>query len=129
MSAPRLATIEEAEAQWAAAFTAETTEPLRALLHPDFVAVHGPLGNIHDAREFIAEAQGRPRPVDLVVIGPVVREFGAMATVSCLQQFGVHLAAGLPPFVIQAAVTRVWVREDDVWWLAHLQMARRMPPG
>jgi ketosteroid isomerase-like protein len=129
MNTPQLTTLEAAETAWADAFGAPTTDQLRSLLHPKFIAVHGPLGNIHDVEQFMAEVRGRPRPTSLTVIEPVVREFGDMATVSCLQEYGVPFAAGLPPFVIQAAVTRVWVRADGAWRLAHLQMARRMPPG
>ncbi|OBJ99956.1 nuclear transport factor 2 family protein [Mycobacterium sp. 1245852.3] len=129
MNTRLITSIEEAEATWAEAFTAETTEDMRVLLHPEFVAVHSPVGHIHNAEEFIADSNARPRPTRLQVLTPTVRDFGATATVSCIQQFDVNFVPGVPPFVIQAAVTRVWVRHDQQWLLAHLQMARRMPPA
>ena len=126
---PPLTTIDEAEAAWVESFTAPTTEPMRLLLHPQFIAVHGPVGHIQDAEQFIADANARPRPIRTEILGPTVRKFGDVATVSCIQETHAPFAPGLPPFVIQAAVSRVWVRDDDRWQLAHLQMARRMPPG
>ena len=55
---------------------------------------------------------------------------GTTAVVSCLQEMRVAFVPELTPFVIQAAVTRVWVRSPSGGrQLAHLQMARRLPPG
>jgi hypothetical protein len=124
-----LTTIDEAEAAWLTAFTATTTHDMSLLLHPQFVAVHGPIGHIHNAEEFIADANTRPRPTHVTVLNATVRDLGDTATVSCIQQFEVPFVPDAPPFVIQAAATRVWVQDEGRWQLAHLQMARRLPPG
>lgn len=127
MSAPILSTIDEAESAWAAALMSADTGDLRALLHSQFIAVHGGVGLIQTVDEFIAAP--RPRPIRVQTFTPTVQDFGEMVTVSCIQQLDVDLVPGLPSFVIQAAATRVWVRHDGRWLLAHLQMARRTPPG
>jgi uncharacterized protein DUF4440 len=129
MSTPTITTIDEAEAAFVHAFTARTVEPMRLLLHPDFTAVHGPLGQIHNAEQFIADSSARPKPGHIQIVQSTVRDFGDMATVSCIQQFDVPFAPDVPPFALQAAATRVWVLREGGWLLAHLQMARRLPPG
>lgn len=129
MGTRTLATLEEAEAAWAQAFISPAPEELRSLLHPRFVAVHGPVGAIDDAVQFIAQVANRPTPSRIKVHTPVVHEFGDAATVACLQEWDIEFTPGAPPFVIQAAVTRVWIRNDGNWRLAQLQMSRRFPPG
>ncbi|MBT2269968.1 nuclear transport factor 2 family protein [Rhodococcus qingshengii] len=129
MSTPTVNTVAEAEAAWTKAFTGPTTQAMRPLLHQKFVAVHGPHGSIDDAETFLANAEAKPRPSELVIFDPVVHEFADAATVSCLQQYSLAFVPGIPHFVIQAAVTRMWIREGGVWLLAHLQMARRITPG
>ncbi len=125
-----LTTVAQAEDAWNDAFLAPTVEPMRLLLHPDFIAVHGPIGHIQDLDEFINDAAARPRPVEVAVLARTVREINDMATVSCIQELRIPFAPNVPPFTIQAAVTRVWVRDGGTdWSLAHLQMARRLPPG
>ncbi|MET9387619.1 nuclear transport factor 2 family protein [Streptomyces sp. NPDC002928] len=125
------ATVEEAEAAWRAAQMLPDPGPaLRALLHPDCVIVHSAVGHLHSADEWLRYAGrlGRTSQVDTFEV--TVRRFGGTAVVSCLQEMRVAFVPELTPFVIQAAVTRVWVESpSDGWQLAHLQMARRMPPG
>ncbi|MGD6741568.1 nuclear transport factor 2 family protein [Streptomyces sp. BH106] len=125
------ATVEEAEAAWRAAQTLPDPEPaLRALLHPECVIVHSPVGHQHDADAWLGYAArlGRTSQVDTFEV--TVRRFGATAVVSCIQEMRVASVPDLPPFVIQAAVTRVWHDSPTHGWqLAHLQMARRVPPG
>jgi ketosteroid isomerase-like protein len=123
-------TIDEAEAAWLDATTATTTDAMRALLHPDFIVVHGPVGYIQNVDEFLAGANkqlGATRSV--TVIDPTIRTIGDAVTVSCLQEAHIAFVPDLHPFVIQAAVSRLWVRTDGHWLLAHLHMARRFPPG
>ena len=52
-----MTTVEEAERAWLDAMSAETRDDLAALLHPEFRAVHGPVGFIHDAHQFLADAE------------------------------------------------------------------------
>ncbi|MFI1710477.1 nuclear transport factor 2 family protein [Streptomyces griseoruber] len=128
-SAP--ASVEEAEAAWLAAQTLPDPEPaLRALLHPDCVIVHSAVGHIHGVDDWLEYAKrlGRTSQVDTYDV--TVQRFGTTAVVSCLQEMRVAFVPDLPPFVIQAAVTRVWVTDDSGRRrLAHLQLARRLPPG
>ncbi|GLP68978.1 hypothetical protein TUSST3_56010 [Streptomyces sp. TUS-ST3] len=128
-SAP--ATVEEAEAAWLAAQTLPDPEPaLRALMHSDCVIVHSAVGHIHGVDDWLRYAArlGRTSQVDTHDV--TVQRFGTTAVVSCLQEMRVAFVPELTPFVIQAAVTRVWVAaESGGWQLAHLQMARRLPPG
>ncbi|MFF8022122.1 DUF4440 domain-containing protein [Streptomyces sp. NPDC007896] len=128
-SAP--ATVEEAEAAWRAAQTLPDPEPaLRVLMRPDCVIVHSAVGYIHGVDDWLRYAArlGRTSQVDTHDV--TVQRFGATAVVSCLQDMRVAFVPELTPFVIQAAVTRVWARSPaGGWQLAHLQMARRLPPG
>lgn len=125
------ATVEEAEAAWLAAQVLPELEPaIRALLHPDFVVVHSAVGHIHGADDWLryAARMGRTSQVDTYDV--TVQRFGGTAVVSCLQELRVGFVPELSPFVIQAAVSRVWVEgASGGWLLAHLQMARRLPPG
>jgi Domain of unknown function (DUF4440) len=122
-------TVDDAEAAWLEALLAPGTELVRALLHPQFVAVHSPVGVIHDAEQFLADVAGRPTARRIETLATTVRHFPGLATVSCLQEMHIPFVPDQPPFAIQAAVSRVWVRDGDRWQLAHLQMARRFPPA
>ena len=128
---PAPATVEEAEAAWLAAQTLPDPEQaIRALLHPDCVVVHSAVGHIHGADDWLRYAArlGRTSQVDTYDV--TVQRFGTTAVVSCLQEMRVAFVPELTPFVIQAAVSRVWVEAASGGWrLAHLQMARRLPPG
>ncbi|MEH0580563.1 MULTISPECIES: nuclear transport factor 2 family protein [Streptomyces] len=128
---PAPATVEEAETAWLAAQTLPDPEPaIRALLHPDCVIVHSPVGHIHGADDWLAYAQRMGPTSQVDTFDVTVQRLGTTAVVSCLQEMRVAFVPDLTPFVIQAAVTRVWVRSpSDGWQLAHLQMARRLPPG
>ena len=121
-------TIDEAESAWLAA-VATSVDAMRDLLHPDFVAVHSPIGRIQPAEEFLRDAADRPLAGDIRVLESTVRVFPDTVIVSGIQQSSLAYVPDVPPFTIQAAVTRVWVRVDGGWLLAHLQMARRFPPG
>jgi hypothetical protein len=129
VTAPALTAIDEAEAAWIEALTAPTTEPMRALLHPQFVAIHSPAGVIQDKEQFLTDFVGRPALEDVQVLAPVVRYFPDMVTVSCLQEVRVAFVPGAPAFVIQMAVSRVWVCDGDRWQLAHQVNYRRFPPA
>ncbi|MEV7976792.1 nuclear transport factor 2 family protein [Streptomyces sp. NPDC086519] len=129
MTAPPPTTVDDAEAALLKALLAPTAEPLRELLHPQFVVVHSPVGLIHDKEQFLTDTAKRPTPHGIKILTSTVRHFPGMATVSCLQEMLIPFVPDTPPFAIQQAVSRVWVRADDGWQLAHLQMARRLPPG
>ncbi|MER6957996.1 nuclear transport factor 2 family protein [Streptomyces sp. NPDC000618] len=129
--APAPATVEEAEAAWLAAQTLLDPEPaIRALLHPDCVVVHSAVGHIHGADDWLRYAARLGRTSQVVTSDVTVQRLGTTAVVSCLQEMRVAFVPDLTPFVIQAAVSRVWVAaESGAWQLSHLQMARRLPPG
>lgn len=128
-SAP--ATVEEAEAAWRAAQALQDPEPaLRALVHPDCVIVHSAVGYIHGVDDWLVYAGRLGRTSQVDTFDVTVQRLGTTAVVSCLQEMRVAFVPDLAPFVIQAAVTRVWVQSPSGGWqLAHLQMARRLPPG
>ncbi|MFZ3555859.1 nuclear transport factor 2 family protein [Streptomyces sp. BH055] len=125
------ATVEEAEAAWRTAQTLPAPESaLRALLHPDCVIVHSAVGHLHRVDDWLRYAARLGPTSQVDTFDVTVREFGSTAVVSCLQEMRVAFVPELAPFVIQAAVTRVWVESPKHGWqLAHLQMARRTPPG
>ncbi|MGW1024810.1 nuclear transport factor 2 family protein [Streptomyces sp. NPDC002577] len=129
--APAPATVEEAEAAWLAAQTLPDPEQsMRALMHPDCVVVHSAVGHIHGTDDWLRYAArlGRTSQVDTYDV--TVQRFGTTAVVSCLQEMRVAFVPELTPFVIQAAVSRVWLAaETGGWQLAHMQLARRLPPG
>ncbi|WP_425826304.1 nuclear transport factor 2 family protein [Streptomyces fractus] len=124
-------TVEEAEQAWLAAQTATDPEKqLRALMHPDCVVVHAAVGHQHGVDDYLdyAGRLGRTGRVDTYDV--TVRRFGATAIVSCLQEMRIAFVPDTTPFVIQAAVTRVWVMDEQgAWHLAHQQLSRRLPPG
>lgn len=126
-AAPTTAT--EAEVAWLGALAADTQDGMRRLLHPDCVVVHGPVGHIHDGEEFLRYAAGVGRIREVRVHDVVTQHLGGPAVVSCLQESRIAFVPDLTPFVIQAAVTRVWVPGAGGWLLAHMQMARRQMPG
>ncbi|MEU1343998.1 nuclear transport factor 2 family protein [Streptomyces sp. NPDC005827] len=129
MTAPSLTSIDDAEAAWLKALLTPAAEPLRELLHPQFTAVHSPVGLIHDKEQFLTDTAKRPTPEDVRILTATIHEFPDMATVSCLQEMRIPFVPDTPAFPIQQAVTRVWIRVGDRWQLAQLQLARRLPPA
>ena len=123
------ATVELAEAAWLDAMTATGTDAMRALMHLDCVVVHAAVGHIHRAEEFLQHAANMGRITRVEAYDVTVQRFAGVAIVSCLQEMHVIYVAGLTPFAIQAAATRVWVPDGAGWKLAHMQLARRLPPG
>ncbi|MFF0222885.1 nuclear transport factor 2 family protein [Streptomyces sp. NPDC004629] len=121
--------VDAAEAAWLAALTAPSGDATAALLHKEFVAIHGPTGLIQDRETFLAGLEGRPPTLEATTLQTTRREFTDTVIVSSLQQLSIPFVPDAPPFVVQAAVTRVWVRHDEGWLLGHLQMSRRFPPG
>jgi ketosteroid isomerase-like protein len=129
LPAPDATTVELAEAAWLDAMTATGTDAMRALMHPDCVVVHAAVGHIHRAEEFLQHTANMGRITRIEAYDVTVQRFAEVAIVSCLQEMHVAYVAGLTPFAIQAAATRVWVPDEAGWKLAHMQLARRLPPG
>lgn len=129
MSTPFPDTVENAEKAWLEVFLDSDHARMRSLLHPEFIAVHGPSGSIQGADVFAAMSEKRPPAAGIEVFEPTVRQVGDVATVSCIQEFHVAFEPDVPPFAFQAACSRVWTRGEDGWKLLHLQMARRIVPG
>ena len=102
---------------------------MRHLLHPDFIAVHGPTGKIQGAEEFLTESASRPPNRDPQVLESTMRQIGDVVTTSGIEEYRIAFVPDATPFVIQAAVSRVWLRGVEGWKLIHLQMARRNVPG
>ncbi|WP_244373688.1 nuclear transport factor 2 family protein [Streptomyces griseorubiginosus] len=122
--------VEAAEEAWLAALTApDAEERFRSLMLPECLVVHGPVGHLDDLEAFLRNASGRSRAQRIDVHDVITRQFDDTAIVSCLQEMRVAYLPDRTPFVIQAAVTRVWLRRGEGWRLAHMQMARRFPPS
>lgn len=129
LAAADAGTVELAEAAWLDAMTASGSVAMRGLMHPDCVVVHAAVGHIHRAEEFLRHTASMGRITRIEAYEVTVRQFAGAAIVSCLQEMHVVYVPDLTPFVIQAAVTRVWVPDGAGWKLAHMQLARRLPPG
>jgi ketosteroid isomerase-like protein len=123
------ATVELAEAAWLEAMTATGQDAMRRLMHPDCVVVHAAVGRMDDVEPFLQHAARMGKITKIAVYDLTVRRFDGVAIVSCLQEMHVAYVPDLPPFAIQAAATRVWVTNGAGWRLAHMQLARRQPPG
>lgn len=123
------ATVEAAEAAWLEAMAVTGPDAMRRLMHPDCVVVHAAVGHIHGVEDFLQHSARMGRITEIEAFDVTVRRFDRVAIVSCLQEIHVAYVPDLTPFVIQAAVTRVWAPEDSGWKLAHMQLARRQPPG
>jgi hypothetical protein len=121
-------TVELAEAAWLEAMTAGP-DPMRPLLHPECVVVHSPVGRIDGVDAFLEHTARMGRITGIKAFNVTVQRFDQVAIVSCLQEMHIVYIPDATPFVVQAAVTRVWVPDGDGWLLAHMQLARRQPPG
>jgi hypothetical protein len=125
-SADGPATVASAEAAWLAAI-AGTEDAQRQLMLPDCVVVHGPVGYVHD-RETFLRYNSTMGAIIAAETGEVdVREFDGQAIVTCYQKLRVEFVPDLAPFLIQAAVTRIWTWTDEGWRLRHMQLSRRQP--
>ncbi|MFD5258274.1 nuclear transport factor 2 family protein [Streptomyces bobili] len=123
-------TVDEAEAAWLAALThRDSVQLIGKLLRPEAVVVHGPVGHLHDRDTFLSETAKRSPANGVTMHDVTVRRFGDTAIVSGVQEMRAPFVPDATDFVIQAVVTRVWVLGEEGWKLAHLQMARRFPPG
>ncbi|WP_258574860.1 nuclear transport factor 2 family protein [Streptomyces shenzhenensis] len=123
------ATVELAEAAWLEATTATEPDAMRRLMHPECVVVHAPVGRIDGVEAFLGHTARLGRITAVQAYDVTVQRFDRMAIVSCLQEMGIAFLPDLTPFVVQAAATRVWLRSRAGWRLAHMQLARRQPPG
>lgn len=124
-----IADVAAAEAAWVAAWGATDQDRMLSLMHPDCLVVHGPVGHQSDPDQFLAYNTKVGRTSEARVRDVQFRTHGDVVIVSCLQESWIAFVADATPFVIQAAVTRVWQDGPDGWRLVHMQMARRQPPG
>jgi ketosteroid isomerase-like protein len=122
-------TVEQAEAEWLEAMTAPAGDAMSRLMHPDCVVVHAAVGRIDGKETFLQRAFPMGPITRIEAYNLTVRRFEGVAIVSCVQEMHVSHVPDLPPFAIQAAVTRVWVTNGIGWRLAHMQLSRRQPPG
>lgn len=125
---PDTSSVAAAEAAWLDAMTRPEMEGVRHLLHPEFRAVHGPVGFIHGADDYLRYARGMGAITGNEVSDVSVRHFQGTAIVTCLQELHVAFIPDLAPFVFQAVITRVWAQTGDGWRLVHIQSARRQLP-
>jgi ketosteroid isomerase-like protein len=121
--------VAQAEAAWLDAVNANDPAAMRRLMHPQCLVVHAAVGHIHGVDDFLRHTARIGRFSQARVHDVTVRLFHGVAVVTCLQEFHVAQVADALPFVTQAAVTRVWVQAGAGWKLAHMQLARRQPPG
>lgn len=120
------ATVAEAEAAWLTAITRGDDEQ-RALMLPDCVIVHGPVGNVHDRESFLTynASMGATETAETTEV--TTGERGGRAVVTCYQKMNIRRVPDLPPFLVQAVATRVWFSTDAGWRLGHMQLSRRQP--
>ena len=117
-----------AESAWLQAIS-RGNDAQRDLMLADCVLVHGPVGNIHDREEFLRYNLTMGAIASAVTTDVHVVESPGMAIVSCHQKMRVEFASDLTPFLIQAAVTRVWFSTAEGWKLGLQQLSRRQPTG
>jgi len=118
--------VARAEAAWLAALTQGDQEQ-RALMLPDCVIVHGPVGNIHDRERFLAYNASMGATLEAETSEVTCQEREERAVVTCFQKMRIRRVHDLPPFLVQAVVTRVWFATDEGWRLGHMQLSRRQP--
>ncbi|MFK0159947.1 nuclear transport factor 2 family protein [Streptomyces sp. NPDC090493] len=128
-TAGAVSSVESAEAAWLDAVRDTGTDAMRRLMHPDCVVVHAPVGRIDGVDAFVQHSAGMGRVTEVRTYDVTVQHFDQVAIVSCLQEMRVVLVPDRTPFVFQAAVTRVWLTDGTGRRLAHMQLARRQPPG
>jgi hypothetical protein len=119
-------TVAEAEAAWLVAIT-KGDEEQRALMLPDCVIVHGPVGNIHDRERFLTYNASMGTTLEAGTSEVTCREREGRAIVTCFQKMSIRRVPDLPPFLVQAVATRVWFATDEGWRLGHMQLSRRQP--
>ncbi|MFF5138570.1 nuclear transport factor 2 family protein [Streptomyces sp. NPDC013157] len=119
-------TVSQAEAAWLVAIT-KGEEEQRALMLPDCVIVHGPVGNVHDRERFLAYNASMGATLEAETSEVTCRERGGRAIVTCYQKMSIRRVPDLPPFLVQAVATRVWFATDEGWRLGHMQLSRRQP--
>ena len=119
-------TVARAETAWLVAIT-KGDEEQRALMLPDCVIVHGPVGNIHDRERFLAHNASMGATIEAETSEVTCRERGGRAVVTCFQKMRIRRVPDLPPFLVQAVATRVWFSTDEGWRLGHMQLSRRQP--
>ncbi|KUN81328.1 nuclear transport factor 2 family protein [Streptomyces griseoruber] len=119
-------TVSEAEAAWLVAIT-KGDEEQRALMLPECVIVHGPVGNVHDRERFLAYNASMGATLEAESSEVECREREGRAIVTCFQKMSIRRVPDLPPFLVQAVATRVWFATDEGWRLGHMQLSRRQP--
>ncbi|MEW2403413.1 nuclear transport factor 2 family protein [Streptomyces sp. NPDC046862] len=120
-------TVRQAEAAWLVAIT-KGDEEQRALMLPDCVIVHGPVGNVHDRERFLGYNASMGATLEAETSEVTCGERGGRAIVTCFQKMRIRRVPDLPPFLVQAVATRVWFSTDEGWRLGHMQLSRRQPP-
>ncbi|MFC8519404.1 nuclear transport factor 2 family protein [Streptomyces sp. NPDC057257] len=118
--------VAQAEAAWLVAIT-KGDEEQRALMLPDCVIVHGPVGNVHDRERFLAYNASMGATLDAETSEVTCREREGRAVVTCFQTMNIQRVPDLPPFLVQAVATRVWFSTEEGWRLGHMQLSRRQP--
>jgi hypothetical protein len=118
--------VARAEAAWLVAIT-KGDEEQRALMLPDCVIVHGPVGNVHDRERFLAYNASMGATIDAEASEVTCQEREGRAVVTCYQKMHIRRVPDLPPFLVQAVATRVWFATEGGWRLGHMQLSRRQP--
>ncbi|MFF4117606.1 nuclear transport factor 2 family protein [Streptomyces sp. NPDC001714] len=125
-AAASTATVAEAEAAWLVAIT-RGDEEQRALMLPDCVIVHAPVGHVHDRESFLDHNASMGATLRAETSQVTCQERAGRAVVTCHQKMSIRRIPDLPPFLVQAVATRVWFATDGGWRLGHMQLSRRQP--
>ncbi|MFD8656369.1 MULTISPECIES: nuclear transport factor 2 family protein [Streptomyces] len=118
--------VAQAEAAWLVALT-KGDEEQRALMLPDCVIVHGPVGNVHDRERFLRYNASMGATLEAETSEVTCQEREGRVIVTCFQKMRIRRVPDLPPFLVQAVATRVWFSTDEGWRLGHMQLSRRQP--
>jgi hypothetical protein len=121
-------TVLGAEAAWLVAITGSDEEQ-RGLMLPDCVVVHSPVGNVHTRERFLDYNATIGAIVAAETSEVMCLERGGRAIITCFQKMRILLSPDLPPFLVQATVTRIWFSTIEGWRLGHMQLSRRQPPA
>ncbi|MFE2424685.1 nuclear transport factor 2 family protein [Streptomyces hokutonensis] len=118
--------VAQAEAAWLVAIT-KSDEEQRALMLPECVIVHGPVGNVHDRERFLRYNASMGATLEAETSEVTCQGREGRVIVTCFQKMRIRRVPDLPPFLVQAVATRVWFSTDEGWRLGHMQLSRRQP--
>lgn len=115
------------DARWREALMQADARTFREMLHPSFMAIHGPYGTFEDAERFLEGLAKRPQTLGITTLHLQGNALGGVYSLGSIQEMRVAAPIHPAPFTIQTTVTQVWVPVNNDLRLAHLQISRRNP--